>query len=963
VEATSRAGLSERETEVLEAVGAHLTNAQIASKLYISVRTVESHVSSLLRKLGVADRRALAGLAPAMVDRLAAGPIPGLPSVRTSFIGRDAEQAAVLAALAAGRVVTLTGPGGVGKTRLAIQIADQIKASHQTDVLFTDLVTVSEESEGLVAQAVATLLGITDQPGRPLDAALFEELARGQRLLILDNCESLLTPVAEFTEKLLANCDGLTVLATSRERLAIAGERTVPVPPLSLATDGRDGADSEAATLFLDRAKAGDPAFTAPAEVIGEVCARLDGVPLAIELAAARCASLGADGLLAGLDDHLRLLSGSRGAQKRHRSLSSVIGWSYQLLDDQERAMFRRAGVFTGSFDLAAAAAVCTDGRRGMAADLIGRLTDKSLLTHGSSPEGSRWQMLETIRAYALDQLKASDELERTREAHLDWAVSAATDLEHCVETGQPWQTMFDAVAGDLRAALAGTPAEPSPGGVSHQLAQTLGHLAFARRFMDESCERYEAAAVRAAGPAQAAADLRTAADVARAAEDVPRAFDLLKSSAERAESAGDDAARAIALAYAVTIADRFAESFPVRVPPERLRGMLAEATRLCPPGDPVARAYLTAAAAWMAEEQPTVTDLALAKVALTAARESGDLVLLSGAYDAVVVAHDSIGEVKTAHEKSQERARLLDRLPRHDPRAGAEIPDILHMITAIAVTAGDLPYALDSARQAQVDDIAGDRPDALAHVRRARADDIADRRRYSTISKLIQPLVLQGRFDEALEQGDALWRARLREPKEKQAARWMAPAVYCLVLACGLRGDDAGRAEWRGRVHELIGNGAELVAETNLAAAAGFAEARICLHDGHIEAAVAAVASLRPEVQNWYDAPRWHSMRAYAWAIAAEVAVVANLPDAAARLAGAADAGQENYWAEACLARAAWRLHGDPADLERALAGWERIGARFERACTLTLLPGRAAEGRAELAALGCPPPATPAG
>jgi len=308
--------VSEREAEVLEAIGAHLSNAQIAGRMHISIRTVESHVSSLLRKFGVPDRRALADLAPAVTARQAgAGMVVGLPAARTSFIGRSAEQAGVLAALDGSRLVTLLGPGGVGKTRLAARVAEAAVSRYPLGTVFTDLVPVRE---GFVSEAVAALLGVTEGPGRSLDAALHEYLARGRSLLVLDNCEHLLEVAAAFIEKLLADCTDLTVLATSRERLAIPGERTVPLPPLSIVAGESEGtAGSEAEELFLDRARACDPEFSASPAVLTELCTRLDGMPLAIELAAARSASLGPDGLLAGLEDHLRLLAGSRSANER----------------------------------------------------------------------------------------------------------------------------------------------------------------------------------------------------------------------------------------------------------------------------------------------------------------------------------------------------------------------------------------------------------------------------------------------------------------------------------------------------------------------------------------------------------------------------------------------------------------------------------------------------------------------
>jgi hypothetical protein len=223
--------------------------------------------------------------------------------------------------------------------------------------------------------------------------------------------------------------------------------------------------------------------------------------------------------------------------------------------------------------------------------------------------------------------------------------------------------------------------------------------------------------------------------------------------------------------------------------------------------------------------------------------------------------------------------------------------------------------------------------------------------------SKSILPLVLQGRFGDALSQAAMMWDAWQRAGRPP--ARWMGPAAYAAVLAHGLRGDDREHDDWLARLREITGAGVHVVTWPNLAPFAAFSEARIALHQGRIDEAVAAVAGLPLGQEPWYGRPRWYSARPYAWAIAAEVAIVAGLPDAADRLAAAAPAGEENYWAAACLARAAGRLNGDHGALARSLAGWEGIDARFERACTLLLMDGRADEGRAELATLGCQPPA----
>jgi len=447
----------------------------------------------------------------------------------------------------------------VGKTRLAAAVAEQAARSFPYGGAFVDLVPVRE---GFVAQAVAAVLGVTEHPQQPLDDVVVEELRRGRSLLVLDNCEHLLDATAAVIERLLASCPELTVLTTSRERLGVPGERTIRVPPLSLVSADTGGpTGSEAEALFLDRATAADPDFVDEHSRVGQLCARLDGMPLAIELAAARIASLGVDGLLAGLADHLQLLAGGRGADHRHRSLRDVIDWSHDLLDDAERALFRRLGVFAGGFDLDGAVAVTPAGDRGTIADLIGRLADKSLLVHRQS----HWRLLETVRAYALSKLDTAGEEPGTRLRHLGWAASTAEELETRIAAAKSWRDDFDAVADDLRAALGGAAPGPGQDNAAHRLGRALGHLSYARGFMVESGQHYRETATRAPVDGDAVADLRMAADVALANMRGDEAFELLVQAADRADVAGDAAARAAALAFAVTIADRAPSDFPRR--------------------------------------------------------------------------------------------------------------------------------------------------------------------------------------------------------------------------------------------------------------------------------------------------------------------------------------------------------------------------------------------------------------
>ncbi|MEV4060413.1 ATP-binding protein, partial [Nonomuraea dietziae] len=606
--------VSRREAEVLTLLEEHLSNAEVARRLHISVRTVENHVSSLLRKYGVADRRALVAIARRAPDAPSlVGQVAGSPTWRTGFTGRAHERDAVLALLQPRRLVTLAGPGGVGKTRLAAVVAEAAAPDFPRGGAFVDLVPVRD---GQVAGAVARALGVSESPGQSLEDAVACALGQARRLLILDNCEHVLDSAAALADRVLSHCPGVTVLATSRERLGVPGERVVPISPLPLASD--------AEALFADRAAAVDPGFAAEPAIVAEICARLDGMPLAIELAAARCASLGADGLLAALDDTLRLLTGSRHPDERHRSLRAVIGWSHDLLGDDERALFPRLAVFAGAFDLDAACRVAPFAPPGAVADVLGRLVDKSLVVRGR--EAGSWRLLETVHAYALDRLAASGDLDSVQDLYLQWAAETAQALAEHLD-GQ-WRDRFDAVCDDLRAALRNAP--PGPGTLQHRLARSLGHLTYARCLVSESLEHFKEAARRAPTASATAADLRTAAQVVFAVGLAHGAFDLLVESAAHAEAGGDQRARAIALAHAVVTAGRFTSGFPDPVPRPRLRELLDQAATIGDPGDPVVAAHLAAATAWCLRRAQAAPDPSLAETAVAAARATGDPVLIS---------------------------------------------------------------------------------------------------------------------------------------------------------------------------------------------------------------------------------------------------------------------------------------------------------------------------------------------
>ncbi|HYM71096.1 MAG TPA: tetratricopeptide repeat protein [bacterium] len=387
-----------------------------------------------------------------------------LPRQLNSFVGRARELAEVKRLLSTAALLTLTGSGGCGKTRLALQLARDVLEDHPHGVWLVELAALTDPE--LVPQTVARALGVREDSGRPLIDTLVDHLRTKRLLLILDNCEHLIAACAVVAEQLLRACRSLTILATSREPLRISGEIVWRVPSLSFPEhqplpSSDTLTEYEAIRLFVERATAVHPAFALTpqnAAPVATICRRLDGIPLAIELAAARTQVLSVEQIDARLNDRFRLLGGaSRTTLPRHQTLQGAMDWSYALLSAGERVMLRRLAVFAGGWTVEAAQAVCTDdGGPGDALDLLTGLVLKSLVVVGEQAGQARYRFLDTVRQYACERLLESGEGDVLRSRHLGWSAQLAETAEpELIGAGQvEWLNRLDTEHDNVRAAL-----------------------------------------------------------------------------------------------------------------------------------------------------------------------------------------------------------------------------------------------------------------------------------------------------------------------------------------------------------------------------------------------------------------------------------------------------------------------------------------------------------------------------
>ena len=393
-------------------------------------------------------------------------PHHNLPVSRSSFVGREREILEVEAKLATSRLLTLTGPGGSGKTRLALQVARGLIETYPDGVWLVELAPVSEEA--LVPKAVAEALKVPERPAEPLSDTLAEVLRDRQLLLVLDNCEHLLEAAALLVDALLDSCPRVRILATGREALGVEGEIRWPVPPLpvpepQVTPSPEEMEGYESMRLFVERARERDTTFSSSphnAACVAEICRRLEGIPLAIELAAARVETLSIEQISERLEDSLKLLTrGGRTAMPRQQTLRGTLDWSHDLLSEDEKKLFRRLSVFAGGWTLEALEAVGVGGgvEEGEVLELLSGLVEKSLVVTSGSDDGVvRHRLLEPIRQYALGKLEVSGEAEAARRAHATYFLSLAERAEPELMAEDParWLAALGDEVGNFRAAL-----------------------------------------------------------------------------------------------------------------------------------------------------------------------------------------------------------------------------------------------------------------------------------------------------------------------------------------------------------------------------------------------------------------------------------------------------------------------------------------------------------------------------
>jgi non-specific serine/threonine protein kinase len=644
----------------------------------------------------------------ALSPRMRAARRHNLPISQTGLIGRARELATIGALLRqpGTRLVALTGPGGIGKTRLALAVAADLTNTFPDGMWLVELAPLADPA--LVPQAIASAFGLRVEPERPILNALVEYLRDRAVLLILDNCEHLVEASARVADTLLRECADVRILVTSREALGIAGETTVQVPPLSIPSSHQTPSPdvllhSDAARLFVERATTVIPGFAVTddnAAALAQVCRRLDGIPLAIELAAARIGMLRVEQIAARLDDTFRLLrGGTRTIPPHQQTMRATMDWSYDLLADAERGLLRRLAVFAGGWTLQAAEAICANAdsialqgpsaqpkpmlQRAHVLDVLASLASKSLvLADRKQGAEARYRMLEPIRQYAYEKLLAAGESERVAELHLAYYVELTERVEHAAVQPAQWLNHLQAEMDNIRVALDWSVDHDPAGGL--RLASAIWRFCLRYGFIGEHRERILRLLSQPAAAARTWVRVKALAAAARLVvwEDFLPAHALAEESLAIARELRDPRSEALSLVTLGTIAcsmNDFAFGRPL------VNESLALYRSL---GDSQGIAGVLIDLGITVEVKDYVRAQAYLLEALKLYRDRGDLTGMAVALEGLCDLASWNGDFAVAHQWLEESLALQNLL-------GGQTPaDTLHSLGALALRQGQYAQA-----------------------------------------------------------------------------------------------------------------------------------------------------------------------------------------------------------------------------------------------------------------------------
>lgn len=798
-----------------------------------------------------------------------------LPVSLTPFVGRSAERAVLAARVRGHRCVTATGPGGVGKTRLCLAVAHELGEDFPDGVTFVDLVTVT--ADDMVAAAIADAVGVPERAGVTRLDALTATLRERRLLVVLDNCEHVLTGARASVTHLLAGCPSLHVLATSRIRLHLAGETVYPVPGMSLD-------DGEAVSLFEARMTAAGATGALAAddlEVVRSICRLLDGMALAIELAAARAPSFGLDGLRLALEQGHDVLSLAHPTDDRHGSLRAAIDWSYHLLEDDDRAVLRAAAVFASPFDLSAAGEVAARPVAQLL-DVLGRLVDWNLV--GLRPgHPTRYRVLETIRQYVAERSDLHGDLAVVRDRHLAWCRSQLDGLMARRPGDAAWCAELDGLLDDARAAVGWAAETPSGRAEAAGLADLVAAAAFERGRPGEAQQRYVQAAELTGSPARRHQAFFLAARAALARYEGSQAVAICQRAVAAAVDAGDPAAAGLYLCHIATWWNRHEGTMREPVSSSTTDGLLSRARELGG-GDARVEAAIRVADAGRQDDRPR--SIAQALRAVEHARLVGDTLLVDAALDQVCAAQLEAGELEQARGTVRTRLATMTTVP-VDAASGMDHADVNLMAAHVALASGLLT---EGRRHA---DVLG----SLPFLREEPQIGLARR---------LELCALAGRFADVVADAEVFrtsW-----EHAGRPVVNNFAPSSYAVAMVLGVLGDEDGRAAWTTVTRQLSREPDACDDPAHVWPAV--LDAVVLLHRGDPDRALARLPFPPDEMP--LRRP-WHQRLWLPWyaALWGEAGVLAGVPDASDRLVRAAATARGNEVALLVLDRAARQANG----------------------------------------------------